>query len=116
MPQLQIHQTMIADEEYKALKSEHLRRAKLTTEHQARDRSACLLARGDPCDGLPEDEAILGTLDLYAVKAVQGEVLIGKRDALRASLHSLRQAWSPWSLPQMVCAPGPAYHGPPPIL
>lgn len=110
MPLLQIHQAMIADEEYKALKSEHLRRAELITEHQAMDRSACLLARGDPCDGLPEDEAILGTLDLYAVKAVQGEVLIGKRDALRASLHSLRQAWSPWFCPQVVCAPEPAYH------
>ena len=89
---LQIHQNMIADEEYKALKSEHRRRAELTPEHQARDRSACLLARADPCDGLPEDEAILGTLDLYAVKAVQGEVLIGTRDLLRASLHSLHHA------------------------
>ena len=83
---------MIADEEYKALKSEHLRRAKLTTEHQARDRSACLLAKADPRDRLPGDEAILGTLDLYAVKAVQGEVLIGTRGVLRASLHSLHYA------------------------
>lgn len=76
---LQIHQTMIAEEEYKALKAERARRAKLTYQHLALDRSVCLLARAQPDDKLPEAEGVVGTLDLYAVSSVQGEVLIGKR-------------------------------------
>lgn len=73
----QIHQTMIAEEEYKALKAEQLRRLQLAGEHQTKDRSICLVARAAAGCDTPEDEGLVGTLDLYAVRAVQGEVLIG---------------------------------------
>ncbi|DBA74993.1 TPA: hypothetical protein ACH3X1_010336 [Trebouxia sp. C0004] len=76
----QIHQTMIAEEEYKALKIEQLRRRQLAGEDQTKDRSICLVARAAAGCDLPEDEGLLGTLDLYAVRSVQGEVLIGNSD------------------------------------
>jgi len=75
---VQIHQTMIAEEEYKALKAEQLRRLQLAREHQTKERSICLVARAAAGCDLPEDEGLVGTLDLYAVRAVQGEVLIGE--------------------------------------
>lgn len=74
---VQIHQTMIAEEEYKALKAEQLRRLQLASEHQTKDRSICLVARAAAGCDTPEDGGVVGTLDLYAVRAVQGEVLIG---------------------------------------
>ena len=78
---LQLHQTMIADEEYKALKAERDRRAQQLSQHSTQDRSVCLLAsisrqhKSHAADTDGDDVA--GTLDLYAVKSVQGEVLIG---------------------------------------
>lgn len=75
---VQIHQTMIADEEHKALKAEQLRRLHLASEHQTKDRSVCLIAKAAAGCDTPEDEGLVGTLDLYAVRAVQGEVLIGE--------------------------------------
>ncbi len=69
---------MIAEDEYKALKAEQLRRLQLASEHQTKDRSICLVARAAAGCDTPEDEGVVGTLDLYAVRAVQGEVLIGE--------------------------------------
>lgn len=80
---LQIHQAMIADEEYKALKAEHVRRAKLTHQDLGRDRSVCLLASNHDHKELSDAEGVAGTLDLYAVKSVEGEVLIGTLACLK---------------------------------
>ena len=79
---LQLHQTMIADEEYKALKAECDRRAQQLSQHSTQDRSVCLLAsisrQHNSHAAADADDNVAGTLDLYAVKSVQGEVLIGK--------------------------------------
>ena len=74
----QIHQTMIADEEYKALKAETAKRASMTAQQSSTDKSACLVALACHQQALSEPEGVLGTLDLYAVRALDGEVLIGK--------------------------------------
>ena len=75
---LQIHQTMKADEEYKALKAERAKRASMTEQQLTRHRSACLVALAYPHKGTSQPEGVVGTLDLYAVRALEGEVLIGK--------------------------------------
>ena len=69
---------MIADEEYKALKAESIKRASMTAEQSTRDRSVCLVATALPRQEVSQPEGVLGTLDLYAVRALDGEVLIGK--------------------------------------
>ena len=83
---------MIADEECKALVAEHSRRQQ-QSRHTSLDSSVCLMAvdsavpqdRGpftypyerDDVDSSTKEADVLGTLDLYAVQALQGEVLIG---------------------------------------
>ncbi|KAL3143216.1 hypothetical protein ABBQ38_002070 [Trebouxia sp. C0009 RCD-2024] len=76
----QIHQTMIADEEYKALKAESTKRASMTAEQSTTNRSVCLVALALPHQEVSQPEGVLGTLDLYAVRALDGEVLIGNSD------------------------------------
>lgn len=69
---------MIADEEYKALKAESTKRASTTAEQSTTNRSVCLVALALPHQEVSQPEGVLGTLDLYAVRALDGEVLIGK--------------------------------------
>ncbi|CAL8463977.1 g3512 [Coccomyxa elongata] len=78
-----IHQIMKGDEEFAALKEQRdLREA-----GQPNQKSACLVAVC-PAESMRDvqdasslqiigDEALLGTLDLYAIRAMPGEVLIG---------------------------------------
>ncbi|KAK9918680.1 hypothetical protein WJX75_005914 [Coccomyxa subellipsoidea] len=80
----QIHQIMKGDEEFEALKEQRdLRKAR-----QPNENSACLVAVCDTKGYLRESpsdlrlhtvgqEAVLGTLDLYAIRAMPGEILIG---------------------------------------
>ena len=79
---------MIADEEYKALKAESIKRASMTAEQSTRDRSVCLVATALPCQEVSQPEGVLGTLDLYAVRALDGEVLIGKFCSLASTCSS----------------------------
>ena len=90
MPTVQIHQIMKSKEEFEALKQQRDTRQ----QRQPAERSACLMAscpstclHGEPASafGLQEcnAELLLGTLDLYAVKAMPGEVLIGEQNAFR---------------------------------
>lgn len=69
---------MIADEEYKALKAETAKRASSSAQQSSTVRSVCLVALASQQQALSEPEGVLGTLDLYAVRALEGEVLIGK--------------------------------------
>lgn len=101
---------MIAEEEYKALKTEQDRRGQ-ERQDSSQERAVCLLAVQHPGTAgsqeqslqaiatpelqtgnggssrrdsrkLSDDHArpdVLGTLDLYAVRALHGEVLIGKQ-------------------------------------
>jgi ribosomal protein S18 acetylase RimI-like enzyme len=85
----QIHQLMIAEEELKALKAAALNMA--LDSPNSNERSACLAAMCEAADLGPsqndepklvvEDGGIkrvlVGSLDLYAVRAMPGEVLIG---------------------------------------
>ena len=83
---------MIADEECKALIAEHSRRQQ-QSRHTSQESSVCLMAvdtavsqdhgpftysheRNDR-ESSTQGADVLGTLDLYAVQALQGEVLIG---------------------------------------
>eukprot|EP00884_Botryococcus_braunii_P008530 jgi/Botrbrau1/17679/Bobra.0166s0103.2 len=78
-----LHQMMVAEEELAAMKSLKLKER----DGDGRERYACLVALA-PTDTLlvacPEEllagscTAVVGTLDLMAVRAVPGEVLIGK--------------------------------------
>ena len=73
---MQIHQKMIAEEEFKALKADRLRKSEEDSKQQtSKDRSICLLA--SICTGQQPADDVAGTLDLHAVKSVHGEVLIG---------------------------------------
>ena len=72
---MQIHQKMIAEEEFKVLKAEYLRNSQDSMQQTSKDRSICLLASVSMKPVEADDVA--GTLDLHAVKSVQGEVLIG---------------------------------------
>ena len=87
---MQIHQIMKSKEEFEALKQQRDTRQ----QRQPAERSACLMAtcpntclQGEPASafGLQECNAglLLGTLDLYAIKAMPGEVLIGEQNAFR---------------------------------
>lgn len=76
----QIHQTMIADEEYKALKAESTKRTCMTADQSVTNKSVCLVALALPHQEVAQPEGVLGTLDLYAVRALEGEVLIGNSD------------------------------------
>lgn len=69
---------MKADEEYKALKAERTKRISMTEQQLTRHRSACLVALAYPHQVTSQPEGVVGTLDLYAVRALEGEVLIGK--------------------------------------
>ena len=69
---------MKADEEYKALQAESRKREYMTTQQLSRNRSVCLAALPHPHQGESQPEGVVGTLDLYAVRALEGEVLIGK--------------------------------------
>lgn len=75
---VQIHQKMKADEEYKALKAESTKRGSMTAQQLSMNRSVCLVALAHPHQGESQPEGVVGTLDLYAVRALEGEVLIGK--------------------------------------
>ena len=81
---------MKSKEEFEALKQQRDTRR----QREPAERSACLMAscssiclRGQPASaaGLQEcnAELLLGTLDLYAVRAMPGEVLIGGHSAFR---------------------------------
>ena len=95
----QRHQTMKIEEEYQALRQQ-LAWRRASAERSARsgqgppsERSECLVATASwrraegaaarqPPGGLhpvSEAEVLVGTLDLYAVRAMPGEVLIGER-------------------------------------
>lgn len=94
-PTQQVHRTMVAEEEYKALKVARLNRKLDGGKPDTRERSACLVAlaaaaglpssQEDPLDerllvgggGSSSSSALVGTLDVHAVKALPGEVLIG---------------------------------------
>lgn len=69
---------MIADEEYKALKAESTKRTCMTADQSVTNKSVCLVALALPHQEVAQPEGVLGTLDLYAVRALEGEVLIGK--------------------------------------
>lgn len=69
---------MKADEEYKALKAENTKRASMTAQQLHTNKSACLVALASSDQAVPQPQGVLGTLDLYAVRALDGEVLIGK--------------------------------------
>lgn len=87
---LQIHQTMKADEEYKALKAERTHRASMTKQQLTMHRSTCLVALAYSHQVMSQPEGVVGTLDLYAVRALEGEVLIGKlcsSTATKSCLH-----------------------------
>ena len=81
---LQIHQTMIADEEYKALKAEKAKRVSAGAQQSGTDKSVCLIAFARHPSAVPTSESVVGTLDLYAVRALDGEVLIGNLGSLYA--------------------------------
>lgn len=97
---LQIHQMMIAEEEFKALKAARLNR--ILSENSSRaegeslEKSACIIALCPACElGLTSQDAegvderlnltddgetwqvLVGTLDLHAVRAMPDELLIG---------------------------------------
>ena len=94
VPHLQRHQAMKVDEEHRALQQQLAHRRSLSREaagsgRPPAERSACIVAAA-PLGGCGEaarrlhglhgvggDEALVGTLDLYAVRAMSGEVLIG---------------------------------------
>ena len=69
---------MKADEEYKALRAESTKRESMTAQQLSMNRSMCLVALAHPHQGQSRPEGVVGTLDLYAVRALEGEVLIGK--------------------------------------
>ena len=81
---------MKSKEEFEALKQQRDTRQ----QREPAERSACLMAscpntclRGEPASAFELQECnaelLLGTLDLYAVKAMPGEVLIGEQNAFR---------------------------------
>jgi hypothetical protein len=78
---VQLHQLMVAEEELRALQ---VMREK-QRENLPNEKSACLIAvlSAASIRECPEDlmvdqgEAVVGTLDLHAVRALPGEVLIG---------------------------------------
>ena len=69
---------MKADEEYKALQAESTKRKSMTAQQLSMSRSVCLVALAHPFQGESQPAGVVGTLDLYAVRALEGEVLIGK--------------------------------------
>ncbi len=86
---VQLHQIMKGKEEYAALRQQRDTRAA----KEPAERSACLMAacpstclQGQPASALQLEEVgselLVGTLDLYAVRAMPGEVLIGQKLAL----------------------------------
>ena len=83
---MQLHQIMKGKEEFEALIQQRDTRAA----KEPAERSACLIAacpstclQGQPASAFELEEIgselLLGTLDLYAVKAMPGEVLIGEK-------------------------------------
>ena len=98
---------MIAEEEFKALTAEHNKRQQQTGRSSS-EQSVCLLAvsgqdtvqqaaysEQQATDQANTQEAelcteadVLGTLDLYAVQALQGEVLIGAQLKKHLSLQT----------------------------
>ena len=89
---MQLHQIVKLKEEYAALRQQRDTRAA----REPAERSACLMAacpatclHGQPASAFELEEIgselILGTLDLYAVRAMPGEVLIGEQPAHRGS-------------------------------
>ena len=85
----QLHQIVKAKEEFEALQQQRDTRAA----REPAERSACLMAvcpdtcpPGQPAaaSGLEKvgSELLVGTLDLYAVRAMPGEVLIGEKPPL----------------------------------
>lgn len=100
----QIHQIMVAEEEFKALKTARLQRTLSqqtgsttggngASREDRKERSACLIALAAPTElATPSTELdenmrltddghtwlyVVGSLDLYAMRALPGEVLIG---------------------------------------
>lgn len=103
MLDVQIHQIMKSKEEFEALKQQRDTRQ----QRQPAERSACLMVscpstclQGEPASAFELQECnaelLLGTLDLYAVKAMPGEVLIGEKSALRCPVMACR--WSSTTL------------------
>ena len=101
-PSAQIHQLMVAEEEFKLLKSTRMARrlhaansssssagssgSNSSRSEGPRERSACLVAMStDPgvlaasdAKLVVEGQALVGTLDLHAVRAMDGQILIGE--------------------------------------
>ena len=83
---MQLHQIVKSKEEFEALRQQRDTRAA----REPAERSACLMAacpstclQGQPASAFELEEIgselLLGTLDLYAVRAMPGEVLIGEK-------------------------------------
>lgn len=109
---------MIAEEEYKALTNEYQKRQQPSFCCSA-ERSVCLLAASTPLSqhhgaiqSQPHDSSsklssqesrqhnaldVLGTLDLYAVQALHGEVLIGMQCLKRSILCTDNVAAQVWT-------------------
>lgn len=93
---MQLHQIIKAKEEFAALRQQRDTRAA----REPAERSACLMAacprtclHGQPASAFELEEIgselLLGTLDLYAVRAMPGEVLIGEQLAHGSSKKPL---------------------------
>ena len=121
---------MIAEEEFKALTAEHNKRQQ-QTDCSSSEQSVCLLALNSPDTmqdpayfpqqagqantqqtQLCKEADVLGTLDLYAVQALQGQVLIGmllrwflQLKDLTAHFHNLQEAFDAESMSKSVLQP-----------